>query len=83
MLQDKETNHRVIVGKDFYEPQGIDPQVRVWVCGCVLGRLLCSAGGSEAVGGALLQLAVAVCGAAGGAAPAAWPPACLTGCSSS
>lgn len=26
--QDKETSHRVIVGRDYYEPQGIDPQVR-------------------------------------------------------
>ena len=37
VLQDKETNHRIIVGKDFYEPQGIDPQV----CGGVgVGVLL-------------------------------------------
>lgn len=26
-LQDKETQHRVIVGRDYYEPQGVDPQV--------------------------------------------------------
>jgi hypothetical protein len=27
--QDKETHHRVIVGRDYYEPQGIQPQVRL------------------------------------------------------
>ena len=26
--QDKETQHRVIVGRDYYEPQGIEPQVK-------------------------------------------------------
>lgn len=28
-MQDKETFHRVIVGRDFYEPQGIEPQATV------------------------------------------------------
>ncbi|KAL4439433.1 hypothetical protein ABPG77_008762 [Micractinium sp. CCAP 211/92] len=27
--QDKETHHRVIVGRDYYEPQGLDPQATV------------------------------------------------------
>lgn len=28
-FQDKETQHRVIVGRDYYEPQGVDPQTTV------------------------------------------------------
>lgn len=38
-LQDKETHHRVIVGRDYYEPQGVDPQARL----CPLLLLLAAA----------------------------------------
>jgi hypothetical protein len=65
VLQDKETTHRIIVGKDFYEPQGIDPQVCVAAFEAVfLARLQ-----------ALLQLAVLCwrCGSSGAAGGGAVP----------
>jgi hypothetical protein len=40
-MQDKETHHRIIVGKDYYEPLNIEPQVWAYCCMCMCTCYAC------------------------------------------